>query len=1065
MLHNGICSSRVGCLLPCRRRLSYHHCCLILLTAVLTSHNAALSVTATPPTTDATTTTTITTSSSSSSSNNSVVFSLGGHEVRVQALSPTLFRVERASVHGVLNFNTNLAVNRSGFPGVDLRVLHSSPTQVTMATDFYQISVNTTVPPPPPPPPSPSPPSPPPARKGTCANIQKGYDAGRPVRASACVNGSVHTVPSLSACCALCDACNGSKTNGVGSSCTSTVFAPPQDSLAVSAGGAANCWLLSGYDGKKQSANRVLCSQSTPKPTMIITISDPTTHAVLWSGLGPDGIDSEPDLPSPADLLLPKTTAAASPTTQASAAGTTTTVPLPKEPNPNPNPNPNPPPLVYALSDEPRYTRPVWGATPAPSNVNLGPLANTSGFDTRFADGADAYFFVLKGAGTSSVEGVLSGYAHFRQEFLALTGSVPALPDWAFGLWFTWYHPYTASEKAAEMAKFRSQGISVDVHSLDMDWRSLVDDQDYLYMVNTTLFPDMGGFIANEVHAHGQKIYFNDHPAPLGHTSGHDAAQMSPAEVKFRYNGLTSIMSKYGLDFWWFDCHWRFSIPGVALGGYVEDYRAWGQSVYTDVMSRFYAESRPNVTRTVMLGCSNSNHPSNHRTPVWWTGDNQYNALATAIQDEVRYGLQLKPYVHPDCTGHHGADEVGDTPYPPEVYARWVQFCSLGTIFRIHSSHLSKGRRPWTMGTRVEGITRNFTNMRLKLLPTLVAAGHAVSTTGAPLVRRLDLEWPQYPEASLESQYMLADDMLVAPVDPFINCSNPVSGPYNSKRSVWLPPGTWLNAFSGAVHTGPGNITVVQPLETTPLFHRGNGALVTLTNPPPPGTGTAGNADWSHLSLDIFARQSSSSSQASQLQGHYYYFTVTRNVDLPCNGTDALRARVSITAEVDSVSRRGNITVSNPIAFHVVGSTATAPPSTITPATMSAATAAAAASSTTASLQLPPSCASFAALLELKVRIHFYSDTGSEPELDAGKTEKLAEEEKSDMLPPAMAAAGVSVVPRARDTGSPGMPLLKTHMIEPTPEGTSLVFSSSPPLGAGSVLEFVMKSQSADFEW
>lgn len=160
--------------------------------------------------------------------------------------------------------------------------------------------------------------------------------------------------------------------------------------------------------------------------------------------------------------------------------------------------------------------------------------------------------------------------------------------------------------------------------------------------------------------------------------------------------------------------------------GDILDYMSWGQKIYFNVMSRYYREKRPEVNRTMMLGCYNSNHPASHQTPVWWTGDIEYNTLATAVANEVDGGTAMKPYVHPDCTGHHGPDEVGSIPYPPEAYARWVQFCSLGTIFRIHSSSKSKGRQPWLMGEKVENIMRNFTNLRYKLIPMLVEAGQQV---------------------------------------------------------------------------------------------------------------------------------------------------------------------------------------------------------------------------------------------------------------------------------------------------------------------------------------------------
>ena len=79
----------------------------------------------------------------------------------------------------------------------------------------------------------------------------------------------------------------------------------------------------------------------------------------------------------------------------------------------------------------------------------------------------------------------LSAAERFESErhFFSLFGAVPRLPDWAFGFWFTWYHPYTQAEKTAEIERFLADRIPIDVVSLDMDWRNLTVD--YLYKVNT----------------------------------------------------------------------------------------------------------------------------------------------------------------------------------------------------------------------------------------------------------------------------------------------------------------------------------------------------------------------------------------------------------------------------------------------------------------------------------------------------------------------------------------------------------------------------------------------------
>ena len=81
-----------------------------------------------------------------------------------------------------------------------------------------------------------------------------------------------------------------------------------------------------------------------------------------------------------------------------------------------------------------------------------------SGFDlTNHAD--DLYLFI-------SSDNHAEGLAGMRKEFLQLSGHVPLLPQWAFGLWFTWYHPYNQSEKTAEVQRFIDDDLGLDVSPL-----------------------------------------------------------------------------------------------------------------------------------------------------------------------------------------------------------------------------------------------------------------------------------------------------------------------------------------------------------------------------------------------------------------------------------------------------------------------------------------------------------------------------------------------------------------------------------------------------------------------
>jgi alpha-glucosidase (family GH31 glycosyl hydrolase) len=110
-------------------------------------------------------------------------------------------------------------------------------------------------------------------------------------------------------------------------------------------------------------------------------------------------------------------------------------------------------------------------------------------------------------------------------------------------------------------------------------------------------------------------------------------------------------------------------------------------------------------------------------------------------------------------------------------------------------------------------------------------------------VTRCDLEWPEHPEAATNNQYLFLNDTLVAPI--FDTLTNLTGKPV----PVWIPPGSWVDAWSGASVTGPKHITASQPYERIPLWHRQDGALTILADSP--SVPRVDNIDWTDLTLEL----------------------------------------------------------------------------------------------------------------------------------------------------------------------------------------------------------------------
>jgi hypothetical protein len=105
---------------------------------------------------------------------------------------------------------------------------------------------------------------------------------------------------------------------------------------------------------------------------------------------------------------------------------------------------------------------------------------------------------------------------------------------------------------------------------------------------------------------------------------------------------------------------------------------------------------------------------------------------------------------------------------------------------------------------------------------------------------------------------MLADDLLVAPVDPFkgltpLGPNGSYTQPFNRETELWVPPGEWEHTQTGESIKGPTTINVSSEIGSMPLYHRRGGMLV-LAPLPHQATAASGTdvADWSRLSLEIF---------------------------------------------------------------------------------------------------------------------------------------------------------------------------------------------------------------------
>ena len=351
-------------------------------------------------------------------------------------------------------------------------------------------------------------------------------------------------------------------------------------------------------------------------------------------------------------------------------------------------------------------------------------------------------------------------YRTLTSDFITLTGSSEMLPLTMLGFWDSRYYEYTEETALQQIADYRTRGYPLDLLVIDTDWRSAAAGTGY--SVNRGDFPNLRRF-ADAAHAQGVSLVFNDHPEPTWGTKN----LLELPEVLYRNNGLKKIL-RQGLDWWWYDRNWWTGLKPVDDG--LSIYTS-GMYAFYEITKNYYASvaadgayaRRPAIMANVDgIGNGNLEYPAElaaHRYSLQWTGD--IGTTAASLKKEIYNAVfcgarESLPYVSADLGGH--TSEV-----TPEMYARWLQYGALSPIMRVHCTK-PYSRMPWLYGAQLERVAHTYIDMRYRLLPLFYALAHENYTTGLPLVRRLDIDYPQYEEAARNDEYLLGDSLLVAPI-------------------------------------------------------------------------------------------------------------------------------------------------------------------------------------------------------------------------------------------------------------------------------------------------------------
>lgn len=444
-----------------------------------------------------------------------------------------------------------------------------------------------------------------------------------------------------------------------------------------------------------------------------------------------------------------------------------------------------------------------------------------------------------------------------------LSGNPPMPPKWTLGFinsqWGT-------DQRLIEnyIATYRAKRIPIDGFIMDFDWKAWGQDDYGEWRWNAQKFPGgPSGAFAREMAANGIKlagifkpriVLYNENGSMTAAAAYAKAHQLFyPGEKPYRdyFSGRPALDLNFGkpLTRSWFAQHAK---PAYETGiqafwndeaDVAGDFR-FDNFQFANMERALYDGARSWGDRRVWSLNRNFYLGAQRYAYAEWSGD--ISSGFDSMRDQATRMLSTL-----DLGEEHWSMDTGGfygTP-SPENYARWMEFAAMVPIMRVHST-LGQFRQPWRFGAQAEADAKRAIDLRYRLMPYLYSYEREAYESNVGIVRPLFWEFPNDATDTIPyvlDEWMLGKWLLAAPI----------LDEGAAHRSIYLPPGSWIDYFRGTRYTG-GRWIVYRVNPDTwsdmPLFIR-DGAII----PTQPVQQYTGEHPVTSVTVDVYPSNTPSS--------------------------------------------------------------------------------------------------------------------------------------------------------------------------------------------------------------
>jgi alpha-glucosidase len=442
------------------------------------------------------------------------------------------------------------------------------------------------------------------------------------------------------------------------------------------------------------------------------------------------------------------------------------------------------------------------------TDFNFG--ASNNRFSSFGAHGGELnYYFIYH----SRLADIITSYT-------SLTGRTKLPPMWSLGYQQCRYSYYPDTEvlriaQTLREKKIPADGITLDIHYMDNYQLFTWNKERFPDPVSMTTKLKQMGFKTTVIVDPGIKVNPDAAAYKLG---AKDSVFLKYPDNTF-YTGavwpgwcnFTDFTSEKGRAFWRNQVKF-FANNGVSgIWNDMNEIATWGNKTPDNILYDFDGRKASNLeahnvyalemVRSSYEGAkaamnnerpfilTRSGYAGLQRYAAIWTGDNrpEDNHMIAGVRLLNSLGLSGVAFTGMDIGGFLGNPTIG-------LYTRWMQLGAFLPYFRNHTVANSKSSEPWTYGEECTEISRNYINLRYRLLPYFYTTFYEATQNGLPVVRSLAIENtfdPKIYDPAFQNEFTLGRNLLVVPVE-----SN------KDFTKIYLPKGTWYNFYSDSVEQG-----------------------------------------------------------------------------------------------------------------------------------------------------------------------------------------------------------------------------------------------------------------------